>query len=183
MRLFLCLTMIAVLAGCAQPAKVSGMTTQNVAGGVVAANPALLGTLTVGAVTGGQETSPMWTSEVDSPSFKAALEQSLLTNALLANIPANAPYRVEAHLAELEQPLIAVTSNVTSVVQYRVFDAASSQLWFEKTINATGSASVGDAFYGVDRLRIANERSIEANIQRFIEAYLEEWKKRPATTS
>jgi len=182
-RAVFALLMLGLLAACAEPAKVSGMTTQNFAGGMVASNPAVQGSLTVGAVTGGQETDPLWTSEVDGPSFKAALVQSLLTNALLATDPAKAPYRVEAHLAALDQPVAGFSLDVGSTVRYRVYDAGSTEPWFDREIRATGVAAVGDAFRAVDRLRIANERSIQANIQQFITAFIEEWKKRPAATS
>ena len=183
MRLILCLILAGLLAGCAEPAKVSGMTTQNFAGGVIANHPQLQGSMTVGTVTGGEETDPMWTSEVDGPSFKAALEQSLLTNALLAKDPVTAPYRVEAHLAALDQPFAGFTLTVGSTVQYRVYDGAGTEPWFEREIRANGIASPGDAFRGVERLRIANERSIQANIQQFITAFIEEAKQRPAATS
>jgi len=183
MRLILVLAALVLVAGCAQPAKVANMTAHNIAGATVAANPDMIGALSVGAVTGGEETDPLWTSEVDGPSFKAALEQSLQTNALLSVDAPKAPYRVEAHLGELQQPLIAATAEVTSTVQYKVFDQASGALWFERTVSSVGTASIGDAFYGVERLRIANERSILGNIQQFISAFTEEWKKRPAATS
>jgi hypothetical protein len=183
MRFLLCLILAGLLAGCAEPAKVSGMTTQNFAGGIVASNPQLQGSMTVGAVTGGQETDPMWTSEVDGPSFKAALEQSLLTNALLAKDPAKAPYRVEAQLVALDQPFAGFTLEVGSTVQYRVYDGAGTEAWFQQEIRANGAAGTGDAFRAVDRLRIANERSIQANIQKFIEAFIQQAKTRPAVTS
>lgn len=183
MRLLLSLLLVGVLAGCAEPAKVSGMTTQNFAGGFIASHPQLQGSMAVGEVTGGQETDPLWTSEVDGASFKAALQQSLLTNALLAKDPATAPYRVEAHLAALDQPFAGFTLEVGSTVQYRVYDGASTEPWFQNEIRANGTASTGDAFSAVDRLRIANERSIQANIQKFIETFIEQAKDRPAPTS
>jgi hypothetical protein len=182
-RFVFALLAISLLAACAEPAKVASMTTQNFAGGAVAADPQLVGALSVGTVTGGEETDPLWTSEVDGPSFKAALEQSLLTNALLNRDPAQSPYRVEAHLGELDQPFAGFTLTVSSTVQYRVIDSATETLWFEREVRANGVAGTGDAFRAVDRLRIANERAIQTNIQQFITAFIEEWKKRPATTS
>jgi len=182
-RSILAILGLLLLAGCAQPAKVANMTAHNIAGATVAANPDMIGSLTVGTVTGGEETDPLWTSEVDGPSFKAALEQSLQTNALLSMDGAKAPYRVEANLAKLDQPFGGFTLDVTSTVQYRVYEVASGALWFERDIRSTGAASVGDAYYAVERLRIANERSIQGNIQQFISAFTDEWKKRPAATS
>src|SRR5262245_34769143 len=98
------LVALALLAACAQPARVTQMVVPNEMAPVVAANPGLQASLAVGEVSGGKETDPLWTSQVNNPEYKEALEQSLQTNALLA--PATSARNVvTVELIELKQPL------------------------------------------------------------------------------
>ena len=175
-----CLCLIA-LGACAQPARVSQMTVTNIAGASVAEDPALLGILTIDQVSGGEATDPLWTSEVGNADFRAALENSLQANALLAANPQSARYRVSATLRKVEQPIIAFDSKVTSTVDYRVVDA-TGQTFFERSVTHSHTASMGEAFYGPQRLQLANEGSIAGNIRIFINAFVEHWRaNRPPT--
>jgi hypothetical protein len=181
LRLLAALICVAAVGACAQPARVSQMTVANVAGASVAEHPDLVGILTIDQVSGGQETNPLWTSEVGNAEFRTALENSLQANALLAASPDAARYRVSAVLEKLEQPLIAFDTRVTSVVSYRVVDAGGAT-FFEQKVTHPYTASVGDAFYGPQRLQLANEGSIAGNIRIFINAFVEHWRlNRPAS--
>lgn len=170
------------LAACAQPARVSQMTVTNVAGASVAADPALLGVLAVDQVSGGQETNPLWTSEVGNTEFRAALENSLQANALLAGDAAAAPYRVSAELLEIDQPVFGFDFTVTSIVAYRVVEAATGATFFERRVTYPFTASAGDAFYAPKRLQIANEGSIAGNIRIFIDDFIAHWQASRTTS-
>lgn len=68
--------LVLTLTGCATPARISGTivsyeTIQD------PANAYLRDSIRIGQVTGGQDTNPMWTYQVDAVSFRAALERSL----------------------------------------------------------------------------------------------------------
>jgi len=180
--------LVAVLAAalsvgaCAKPARVTQMTTSNVAASAVSSDPTLVGIMTVAAVTGGEETNPLWKSEVDNAAFKAALEQSLLTNALLAETPELAGYDLTATLTELEQPFIGTDFTVTSTVIYRVARRSDGALYYEETLTAPYTAKFGDSPYAPERLRLANEGSVKANIQNFLLDFTAYWQaNRPAS--
>lgn len=151
------------LAGCATSAAPQAMTVK--AGDAAVAHPKLKGAIRLAEVTGGKETNPMWTSQVDGASFKRALEDSLANSGYLATDPAKAPYVVSAKLAELDQPLVGFTLDVKSNVAYQLTGPGVSRTY---PVNAVGSATVSDAFVAVERLRISNERSILENIKAFI---------------
>lgn len=173
-RVAIGLLCLVALGACSQPARVSQMTVTNIAGASVAADPALLGVLAVAEVSGGQETNPLWTSEVGNAEFRAALENSLQANALLAGDAAAAPYRVSAELQEVDQPVFGFDFTVTSIVAYRVVDAAGA-IFFERTVTHPFTASVGDSFYAAKRLQVANEGSIAGNIRIFINDFIAHW--------
>jgi len=176
-RLMLVLCAVMIVAGCAKPARVSQMTTGVVKPDVVAGEPDLQGALKLGSVGGGEETDPLWTSEVGTPEFRQALDQSLQASGLLAATPEEARYRVDAQMLEVDQPLFGFSLTVTSTVDYTVTDMAegAGKVFFSKKITKSHTATVGDAFVAVERLRLANEGSIRNNIRTFIEDFIAYW--------
>ena len=156
----------AALGGCvARPASISGMTASN-PGGTPPAG--LERSMTVGVVTGGEATNPLWTSEVGNAEFRSALESSLRNFGLLAEGQAN-EFVVDADLIDVQQPAIGLALTVTSTVAYRVRPSDSAEAVFEDTVIAPYTASATSSFLGTERLRIANEGSIAKNIELFIE--------------
>lgn len=115
-------------------------------------------------VSGGSETNPLWTAQVSNNDLKTALESSLGAAGYLgADGP---PMVVTANMVELNQPLAGFDMSVTSRIQYSVTSAG--RVVFNDTVSATGTATLSDAFAGVERLRLANEKSIQENIKQFI---------------
>jgi uncharacterized lipoprotein YajG len=151
------------LSGCATPATSQAMTVQPATTAPV--NPILKGSIKLGEVTGGKDTNPMWTSQVDNASFKKALNDSLAISGYLASGPEKAKYEVTANLAELDQPLFGLTFDVRSNVSYQLSGEGTVRTY---PVNVTGTATTSDAFIAIERLRIANERSVMENIKAFI---------------
>lgn len=162
-KLFLAIGVVlslAQLGGCATSATSQAMTVQPQAAAVV--NPKLKSAIRVDNITGGKETNPLWTSQVDNAGFKKALEDSLAIAGYLAAPNATAPYTMSAELKELDQPLFGLTFDVKSSIVYKLSgDGAAKDI----PVNATGTATVSDAFVAIERLRIANEKSIQENIK------------------
>lgn len=123
------------------------------------------GKFNVESVSGGKATNPMWTSQVSKENFEAALKESLALSGLSTAEQSADQYKIDANLQSLKQPLFGLTFDVVSTVNYRVYKPG-----YEKQfpITATGTASVSDAFVAINRLKIANERSIQENITEFI---------------
>lgn len=169
------LALTGLLAACTEPAQVAGMTTGDFTSQQVAAKPQLANSTVVGTVIGGGETHPLWTPNVDAPSFQEALTQSLEENDLLASDPAGARYRVEANIYDLRQPYVhlGINHDATAIVQYRVYHAnGSKDLWFSRDVHSTGSAGFGDAWLGQQQRQIAVERAMASNIQQFIDYFI-----------
>ena len=169
-KLFISSVFVVLLIGCASPATQQSMSVapQDLPS---KSNPNLRGQMIVGNVTGGKETNPMWTSQVDAQSFKGALDKSVAMAGYKAVDAGVAKYRIDAHLNDLGQPMFGFTFDVVSTVLYTVtFDGKPNQF----PITATGTATVSDAFAGVERLRIANERSIKENLKQFLQRVSEQ---------
>jgi hypothetical protein len=163
MRLLL-YALVLTIVGCASPAVQQQMVASPVDSGV-SVNRALFGSLAVRNVSGGSDTNPLWVSQVGPNEFRGALTESLRGYGYLVSTDAKPRFFIDANLDSLIQPFMGLTFNVTSVVTYRV-----EQDGVKRTIpvTATGSATPSDAFIGVERMRLANERSIKENIRAFL---------------
>lgn len=151
-----------LMQGCATTASIQGMTTQK----VIPHNSALTNKVAVAPVTGGKKTNPLWTSQVSSENFEAALKDSLRSAHILAG--EQGQYSLSANLLSLKQPLFGMDMTVTATVQYVVTDTQSGQSVFEETLITPYTATVSDAFVGTKRLQLANEGAIRVNIETLI---------------
>ena len=157
------------LSGCATPASVEGMSVDNRDVVSAPADFPLKNTLAIGQVTGGEDTNPMWTSEVGNEDFRRALSASLRRGQLLSATETASLYRLNATLIDLQQPLVGFDIRVNSSVRYELLSRNRGERLWQETINAGYTATVNDAFMGVERLRLANEGSIRENIKKLIE--------------
>ena len=123
------------------------------------------GKFEVNAVTGGKVTNPLWTSQVSNENFESALKGSLEASGLSSSDKATSLYKIDAELVSLDQPMFGLTFDVVSTVNYRVHNASLVKNF---PITAKGTATPSDAFVAITRLKIANEKSIQANIMEFI---------------
>lgn len=125
--------------------------------------------LKINNVNGGSSTNPLWTSQVSTEDFRIALEESLRGANYLGST-SDAPLSLTASMIDLKQPFAGFDMSVTSTVRYSVTDQ-SGVVIFDDTVSATGTARMGEAFAGVERLRLANEHSIRENIRSFLERF------------
>jgi len=154
--------------GCAAPASRDNMSISSTERATYTTDRVLSNSISVGQVTGGEETNPAWTSEIDNESFAAALKDSLETSKLL-NSETLSNYVLDAVLIEVDQPIMGFTLTVNTEVQYTLRHKDSQDIVLQQIFSATGSATTGDAFMAVKRLKIANERSAQENIKRIID--------------
>lgn len=162
-KLITFVTLISVftaLVGCVtNPAKYQAMMVKPTA--AIPQNKKLEGTIVVDNVFGGKKTS--WNSQVENEEFKKALEGSLSAYGYLAN---NSPkYHLEANLLKLKQPLLGFNLEVNSEVLYKMTGNGIKKQYL---IKASGLAKFSDVFVADERLKIANERSIQKNIRQFL---------------
>lgn len=158
-RILVVLAALFYLSGCASGAKMGNMVYD---GPMKEFNTALESNVNVSSITGGKETNPAWTSEIDNDAFAGALKQSLRRQGLLSG---KGRYQLEALLLEVDQPIFGLDFEVTTHVKYLLTDRENGDaVVLNETIVAPHTATVGDAFVAIKRLRLANEGSGKANI-------------------
>ena len=165
MKKILVIFSVVAIGGCATPAAVEQMA---VSLPIIQTNPALKNGIGVQEVTGGKETNPMWTSQVSSDAFKRALEQSLQNAGILSKISTGGKYQLTADLTRLDQPLMGFDMTVTSTVRYTLIETQTRREVYSRVIQIRSTATISDAFIGSQRLKLANQGSIQANIKSFI---------------
>ncbi|HEY1837753.1 MAG TPA: hypothetical protein VGG36_08865 [Rhizomicrobium sp.] len=166
---FVAIAMLAGLSACASAADPGAMTVASTPAATARPFPApLQHAMCVRAVTGGEETNPLWVSKVDDAGFNTALTSSLEGAGLSAGAGSTCAYPIDVHLLGLSQPGIGFDMTVTSHVNYKVYDP-SGQPFVLETIDAPYTAKLGDAFVGAERLKLANEGSIRTSIQMFFD--------------
>jgi hypothetical protein len=151
------------LVGCASSAKMENMVYQ---GNSNIYPEELKESIEVSSVTGGEKTNAAWTSEIDNDAFSSALRDSLAAQDLLSD---NGRYQLEVKMLEVDQPLFGFDMTVTTHVKYTITDTVNNVVIFDQAIDAPYTATMGDAFAGVKRLRLANEGSGKKNIESLLE--------------
>ena len=167
-RLFVAMLLLAGLGACATPAGYTSMVPE-LATAELGPGPApsYRGAITVGSVGIGTDTSEPWTSQIGGAEFQDALVRTL-TFANLAS-PQGGRFRLDATLLRLERPFAGFAMTVTASVAYRLTDTATGAVVYQETRTSLGTASLNDAIMNANRLRIADERAVRANIRKLIE--------------
>jgi hypothetical protein len=164
------------LSGCATPANQSGMTIDARPVESKRVPPQLSQQIAVKDVVGGQETNPMWRSNIGSSEFEQALEASLRNIGLAANGRQAGRYLISATLQRVDQPFMGLNLTVTTTINYDVIERSTNKSVWTRTITQSHTATLSDAFMAADRMRLANEGSAKANIRAFVEDLLETFK-------
>ncbi|MEO6278952.1 hypothetical protein [Roseateles sp.] len=166
----ICAALLAsVLAGCGTPSQPLPMAiTQAEALQVRGWVPeSLQRQVALAPVQGGEATGRWWGSRVSAVTLQQALDESLYAVGMRPASPEPAArFELQAELLQLQQPLVPVMGvTVGTAVRYTLVDKASGKIVYQRRIANTEEASLGDALVSPsERLRIANERALRANI-------------------
>ncbi|MGQ3054348.1 MAG: hypothetical protein ACT6S0_21410 [Roseateles sp.] len=162
-----------LLAGCGTPSRplpmaITAPDALQIRGWVPDALKAQVG---LAPVKGGQETGRWWGSRVGARALQLALEESLRSVGMKPPSPEPAArFELQAELLQLEQPLVpAIGVTVGVAVRYTLVDTADSagkgRILYQRRIANTDAAGFTEAMLSPnERLRIANERALRANI-------------------
>ena len=116
-------------------------------------------------VAGGEKTNPLWTSEINADGLRSALIESLKAWGRHDRTGEGAPYALIAVILDAKQPLAGLDMTVTTTVEYTLLDNATGAEVLHEAISSSYTAKVSDAFYGVERLKMANEGAVRENIR------------------
>ncbi|MFG6458175.1 hypothetical protein [Roseateles sp. BYS96W] len=161
------------LAGCGTPSQTVPMTLSPVdALQIRGWVPAMLkASVAVAPVNGGAETGRWWGSKVSAVALQQALEESLFAVGMHPLAPDPEPrYELQAELLALEQPLVPVRGATVGVaVRYTLVDRIAGKVVYQRRVANAEEARFSESMLSPsERLRIANERALRANINRLL---------------
>lgn len=168
------------LSGCASEARSTAMVAPVTDKTLVSAGNPLRNAVILGGVRGGEQTNPLWTSEVSGLNFRRALDTSLRLATLRAPTDAMGPgrYLLEATLEEVDQPQIAINFEVTVTALYQLRSQGGALLYNER-VTSPYTAKFTDSLVRAERLRLANEGAVKLNISTFLERLVADSEKDP----
>jgi len=124
------------------------------------------------AVSGGRETTQMGPSQVANKDLASALQASIEKCGLFSRVISSgkADYRLDLRLVQLHQPVFGYTDFTCEAdIEWRIRHLQSDKLVWEKIISGHYTATVGDAFAPMTRLKLANEGAIRESIKAGLE--------------
>ena len=116
-KIIVAASMALVLGACATASNPGAMVADLTESNIISEDSKQANAVTLESVSGGQETNPLWTSQVSDSDFAEALRQSLAAHAILATDEGD--YKLTAELEKLNQPVLGgFNMSVTSDVKY-----------------------------------------------------------------
>lgn len=149
----------AFLWGCASGARIENMTYEGIQKGYTSK---LENNTDIGEVSGGYNTNPFGSSNIDNESFYYAVRESLKKQGLYSY---KGTYQLIIQLIDLDKPLIGIDMTVTTSVNYTLIDTSNGRTIFTETIVTQHTATMSDAFTASKRIRLANEGAAKKNIE------------------
>ena len=118
------------------------------------------------AVSGGKETSKMGASQISNDAYAQALRESIERAGLFSGVTTDGSrYRLTSFIGKVDQPMFGLSLTVKMEVSYALKDSKSGNTVWTKDINSEYTATPGQAFAAVERLRLANEGAARENIR------------------
>jgi hypothetical protein len=116
------------------------------------------------SVSGG-EPGPL---KISDEGFAEALRTSIQSSGVFGGVSDQGPYRLDAFIGTLSQPMMGLSMTVEMKVSYTLRKGGST-VW-QRTIDSTHTSTPGEAFVGVTRLRMATEGAARENIRQALQA-------------
>ncbi len=153
------------LAACAQAPEIAAMVPRLAASGA----PSAQGIAIVRA-TGGESTNLFMSPKVDNEGFRKALFQALTRRALFERVDFdhNGDYLLKPQILK-QDVWPGLEMSATLKVRYQLHDSWSEKLLWEDTIESKYNAPLGEALYGLTRVRKAYEGAVRENLKTFLQ--------------
>lgn len=159
--LFFLASISLLLAGCATPIAPQGMQAQSLT--VQNRHPFSVSVQT----TGGQPTNPLWVSKISSESFAEAIRDSISDSGLFRSVitTGDGDYSLDADIVSMSPPDAGFNMTANMTVSWKLTRVADKKIVFQDEISSSHTATMGDAFVGEVRWRLAEEGVAKANIE------------------
>lgn len=162
-------TLLLSLTGCSSPATREAMTPTGMT--VSQHFPHSLSVRT----GGGAETGTMDSSNIADADLKAAIEDAVRQSRLFTTVVqgSDGDYELSVRVTNLTKPVFGTTFTVQLETAWSLTKVADRSVVLRKAVQSSGTATMGDAFAAVTRLRLAVEAAARNNISQGLAAVAE----------
>ena len=158
----ICVIMVAGgMSGCASPAKSTGMTVNDAL--IQKQHPHSVRI----SIEGGNSADPLGLPTVSNEAFAEAVANSIIESKLFSEVKKGdgGDYLLNIHLFSIEQPVMGFNMTSRMEVGWTLVNVVTGKQVMRKTISSSHTATTGDAFAGVKRIRLATEGAARQNIR------------------
>ena len=158
-----------VMAGCAAPANREAMTPQGVVVSKHSQHSIHIQT------NGGSETSATSGTNISDADLKAAIEDAVVQSKMFKSIvqSAGGDYELSVRVISLSKPIFGLTFTVEMETAWSLIKGSDHSVLMRKSFKSSGTATMGDAFAGATRMRLAVENAARENISQGLKAVAE----------
>jgi len=160
-RVLLVSIVIIWLAGCASPAKKEALVIDDVSFSVT--HPY---TVSVSAGGGGETESTGYTN-ISNEDLAGAIEESIIKTGLFSKVveKGQEDYKLSVFLVSMSKPMFGLSFKIDMEMAWSLVNTKTGEAVMRESILSSHTATVGDAFAAVTRIRIAIEEAAEENIR------------------
>jgi hypothetical protein len=160
-RLLLIIAIVALVEGCASPA-----TKQE-----IIVDETSFGTQHPYSVTviagGGGETDATGYTNISNEDLAGAIEESILNAGLFSSVVKGdgADYKLSVYLISMSKPMFGFSFTVDMEMSWSLVNTKTGEAVMRESVKSSHTATAGEAFAAVTRIRIAVEGAAEDNIR------------------
>jgi len=160
-RLTLTVVIVIWLAGCASPARKEAIVVDD-----AFLNITFPYSVSVSASGGGATESGGYTN-ISNEDLAGAVEDSIRKTRLFSEVVQNgeADYKLSVFLVSMSKPMFGLSFKIDMEMAWSLVNARTGEAVWRESIRSSHTATVGDAFAAVTRIRIAIEEAAEENIR------------------
>lgn len=164
-RLLFALIVIAWLTGCASPASKQALVVSDTT--MSTKHPHSVSVTT----SGGGETGSMDYTNISNEDLAAAIEESITSTGLFASVIQGdgADYRLNVSLVNMSKPMFGMSFKIDMEMAWSLVNAKTGDVVMRESIESSHTATMGEAFAAVTRIRLAVEGAAQENIRQGLE--------------
>ena len=116
---------------------------------------------------GGSETGAMDSSNISSSDLAKAIEESIVENRLFTQVihGDGSDYLLNVTIVNMSKPMFGASFTVRMEVAWSLSEQKTKKVVMRDSIESSHTATMGQAFVGVIRLRLAVEGAVRENIR------------------
>ena len=153
------------LAGCASPASKQALVVSDAS--ITTKHPYSVAIRT----SGGGETGAMDYVNISNEDLAGAIEESIISSGLFSSVIKgdSANYKLNVTLVSMSKPMFGMDFKIDMEMAWSLVNTRTNEVFMRDSIKSSHTATVGDAFVGATRVRLAVEGAAQNNIRQGLE--------------